>query len=48
MTYSTYLGSSGSGLGWRRILLLGVANDTLVALLAEVGENREVMALQPE
>jgi hypothetical protein len=47
ITYTTYLGSSGSGLGWwRRILLLGVANDTLVALLAEVGENRDVVALQ--
>jgi hypothetical protein len=46
MSYTTYLGSSGSGFGWRGILLLGLARNTLVALLAEVGENREVVASQ--
>jgi hypothetical protein len=45
MAYTTYLGSSGSGLRWK-ILLLGVANDTLVALLAEAEENRDVIASQ--
>jgi Fic family protein len=46
MTYTTYLGSSGSsGLGGK-ILLLGVANDPLVALLAEVEENRDTVASQ--
>jgi hypothetical protein len=46
MTYTTYLGNSGSGLRRGRIPLLGVANDPLVALLPEVEENIEVMALQ--
>jgi Fic family protein len=46
MTYTTYLDSSGSsGLGGK-ILLLGVANDPLVALLAEVEENRDTVASQ--
>jgi hypothetical protein len=44
MTYTTYLGSSGSsGLGGK-ILLLGVANDPLVAILAKVEENRGMTA----
>jgi hypothetical protein len=46
ITYTTYLGSSGSGLRRGRIPLLGVANDPLVALLAEVEENIDVMVSQ--